>query len=88
VDQTALDRLCDELRSRRSSLGEAATELARLRDTGYSIVESSYIICKVFEIPLGEAKTLAIAGESSEQIAEIDAFHESLEKGVQGSPDR
>jgi hypothetical protein len=57
--------------------------MARLRATGYSMVESIYIISKVFEIPLVEAKALAMAGESREHIAEIDALHDSLEKGVQ-----
>ena len=82
MDQDALDRLCDELRSRKSSLGDAAAEAARLRGSGYGIVESIYIIWKVFELPLTEAKILVVTGEPAEQIARIEAFHNSLEKGV------
>jgi hypothetical protein len=84
VDQAVLDRLCDDLRSRRSSLGEAPAELARLRGDGYSVVESTYIIAKVFELPLADAKALAVAGESREHLAQIEALHDRLEKDVQG----
>jgi hypothetical protein len=84
VDQVELDRLCEELRSRRPSPGEAPTELARLRGDGYSVVESTYIIAKAFELPLADAKALAVAGESREHVAEIEALHDKLEKDVQG----
>lgn len=84
MEQAALDRLCDELRSRRASLGEPATEIARLGGEGYSIVQSIYIISKVFEMTLADAKTLAVAGESKEHVAEIEALHDRLEKDVQG----
>lgn len=33
---------------------------------------------------LADAKTLAVAGESKEHVAEIEALHDRLEKDVQG----
>ncbi len=84
MDQAVLDRLCDELRSRRSSLEGAPVELARLRGDGHSVVEATYVIAKVFELPLADAKALAVAGESGAHIAEIDALHDKLEKDAQG----
>jgi hypothetical protein len=74
--------LCDELR--RSALETAPAELARLRRNGYSIVESMYVVVKVFNLSPADAKALAVAGASEAERGEIGALHDRLEEDVQG----
>ncbi|TCO44078.1 hypothetical protein EV646_111271 [Kribbella antiqua] len=81
MDQESLDRACRDLQARRESLGDAGSEMARLRSDGYSVVESMYIIANVFEISLSEAKRLAVTDGSGNLDTYIDDFHNDVEDG-------
>jgi hypothetical protein len=58
--------------------------MARLRAAGYSVVQAMYIIGRVFDLSVRDAKSLAVAVESGEYLAEIEAVHDSLEKSLLG----
>ena len=79
MDQEALDRVCRGLRARRESLGNATSEVGRLRKDGYSMMESMYIVSNVFEMPPSEAKRLVMASESGDAKSYIDEFHNAAE---------
>jgi hypothetical protein len=55
--------------------------MARLRREEYSIVESMYIMANVFEVPLSEAKRLAMAAGFGSLDAYIEDFHNDAEHG-------
>jgi hypothetical protein len=84
MDQESLDQACRDLRARRESLGDAGSEMARLRRDGYSVVESMYIIANVFDIPLSEAKRLAMTAGSGNRDSYIEDFHNDAEDGFRG----
>ena len=67
------------MRTRRDSLGDAGGELRRLRSSGYSVVEAMYIVANVFEIPLSEAKRLAMTRGSDGADSYVDEFHSAAE---------
>ena len=79
MDRDLLNRVSGELACRSGADVDVQGEMARLRDFGYSIVESCYIIVKAFNVSLVDAKRMAVVIESSKgKFKDIEEFHDRL----------
>ena len=81
MDRELLDRVSVELSARVSADAgaNAEREMALLRDDGYSVVESAYVISKAFGISLIEAKVVAVKIESErDRWREVEDLHERM----------
>ena len=85
MDRESLDRMSAEIPARVASptIIDAERELLALRESGYSVVESAYVIAKSCRISLADAKELIVKVESEHgRWDAMEDFHSTLDEGT------
>ncbi|GAA3111781.1 hypothetical protein [Streptosporangium carneum] len=84
MDRDELDLLSAQLVEGGAEERGVADVIATLKESGCSIVESLYMISKVFSLSLADAKAAVMTGPSwSKESEDHEEFHEKLIEGFE-----